>query len=75
LVVQFYFWLESEGLIFDVEFYGDQLQDFQFTQIELGNDNKETKKKRNELIDTWNNIMQGTQKSLQQDIDKYYKLL
>ena len=62
-------------LIFDVEFYGEQLNDFFYTREDLGSENEETIRKKEELKATWNNIMQGTQKKIQSDIDKYYEYL
>jgi len=62
-------------LILDVEFYGEQLNDFFKTQEDLGSDNEETIRKKEELKATWNKIMQGTQKKIQSDIDEYYEYL
>lgn len=62
-------------LIFDVEFYGDNLTDFKLTVQETGKDSEQTKTKRKELAELWNNIMGYTQLKLQSDIDKYYDKL
>jgi squalene cyclase len=62
-------------LIFDVEFYGDSLTDFKLTSQETGKDSEQTKTKRIELSELWNNIMGNTQSKLQSDIDKYYDKL
>ena len=60
-------------LIFDAEFYGDQLEDFYLTSADKGSKDPETQWKRKELHDTWNNIMTGTKQKLQEDLDKYFK--
>lgn len=62
-------------LIFDVEFYGDNLTDFKLTSKESGSQSEQTKYKRKELLSLWENIMGKTQSTLQEDIDKYYEKL
>ena len=62
-------------LILDVEFYGDTKEDFYFTLEDKGADDEETIKKRADLRETFNNIMVGAQKKIQDDIDIYYSEL
>ena len=62
-------------LIFDVDFYGDNLEDFKMTSKETGSHSEETESKRKDLLSRWNNIMGETQLKLQSDIDKYYEKL
>ena len=66
---------DFEKLIFDVEFYGDNLKEFKMTSKETGKHSEETDNKRTELIAKWDNIMVGAQSKMQNDIDKYYKKL
>lgn len=62
-------------LIFDVDFYGDNLEEFRLTKKETGSHSENTETLRKELLSRWDNIMGNTQLKLQNDIDKYYEIL
>ncbi len=62
-------------VIHDVSFYELQLDGYKSTGMVKGWDNEETKKKRDELNNTFKNIMTGIQKRIQDDIDLYYKYM
>ncbi len=58
-------------LIMGVEFYGELLDDY-FLSQQQGKNDKESK---NELMNKWKHIMSGTQKTLQSDLDQYFKVM
>lgn len=62
-------------LIYDVSFYGNDLEDFKFTLREKGKDHEETNQKRSRLLQRWNNIMVETQEALKNDLNQYYNKL
>ena len=66
---------DFKHLIMDVEFYGTQLDDYFFTSQQQGKDDKESKKKHDELMNTWKHIMSGTQEKLQSDLEQYFKVI
>jgi len=62
-------------LIYDVSFYGNELEDFKFTLREKGQKHEETVQKRAKLRERWENIMSETQEALKNDLNQYYKEL
>ena len=66
---------DFRSVIKDVDMYGYQLEDYKATGREQGWNTEETKKKREELNQTFRNIMQGIQDKIEAHIDIYYKLI
>ena len=64
-----------QNTILDVDFYKHKLDDFRETIRSEGPDSEKTKRKRNELEDTFKGIMKGLQKGIQDDVDLYYRYL
>lgn len=62
-------------LIYDVSFYGNELEDFKFTLREKGQKHEETVQKRTKLLERWGNIMSETQEALKNDLNQYYNEL
>ena len=63
------------SVIHDVNMYGYQFDDYKATGREQGWNTEETKEKREELNQTFKNIMQGMQAKIQAHIDIYYKYI
>jgi hypothetical protein len=61
--------------ISQVSMYQFQLEDWKTTARTEGQDTEKTKKKRDKLESTFENIVEGIQDRIQKDIDLYYKYL
>lgn len=66
---------EFRDVLHDVSFYDIQLDDYKATGFEKGWNSEEVKKKREELNQTFKNIVKGMQDKIQAHIDIYYKYI
>lgn len=64
---------EFNKLINDVQFYGEQLEDYYLTCEYTGRKSDEALEKHKQLMSSWDNIMRKAQRNIESDLDFYYK--